>query len=98
MRKIDEMVLNAVENKGNLSVSNTHVATDSTKSITRVYLHGNLIAKYDHRTGKRYFNMRGWNSNTTRSRLNALGADVRQRNFKPVFNGQVIKKLRWYEF
>lgn len=53
-----------------------------------VWLHGNMIAKrYD---GKVSMTLAGWNTNTTRDRLNgiahAIGADVSfcQRNFAAV--------------
>lgn len=92
MRVIEEKMLHAVKTGRNYRSKNTVVSVD-TDGI-RVYLHGNCIfAVVD---GVRRFSLAGWNTVTTRSRLNALGVDVRQKNFEPVFNGIVINSRAWY--
>ena len=42
----------------------------------RVYLHGNLICVV-YKDGRRAYSSTGWNTTTTRSRLNALGCPCR---------------------
>lgn len=48
-----------------------------------IYLHGNLICKIDS-DGRRRYSTTGWNTTTTRSRLQALGAGCR------IFRGRMI--------
>lgn len=92
MRTIDSNVVNAVNNRKNYKSGNTRVEVVNNNVF--VYLHGNLIYKIiDDVTA---FTLAGWNTSTTRSRLNALGVAVKQRNFQAVFNGKVINANTWY--
>ena len=43
-------------------------------------LHGNCIAKRVN--GKIFISNAGWNSNTTKERLNGLGAGIYQKNYE----------------
>lgn len=79
MRAIEKKMLKAIELKQNFSLSNTLVKIDGNKA--KVYLHGNLICVHNYETKERKFSSSGWESNTTKSRLNALGANVYQKNF-----------------
>ena len=92
MRKIEEQMINAVNNCKSLSVSNTLVTVSNNE--VKVYLHGNLI--YTKENGVERFTLAGWNTNTTRSRLRALGVDVCQRKRKPVYKGSEISSYKWY--
>lgn len=65
----------------------------------KVYLHGNQIYE---KSGKyAAFTLAGWNSNTTRSRLRALGVSVRCYNYAPQMevNGEWvdISSSKWYD-
>lgn len=82
MRKIEKEMVRAIESHKDWRKSNTEVVVMS--SSTRVYLHGNLICEIDHESSQRVFNTCGWATQTTRSRLNALGANVRIKNFAMV--------------
>jgi hypothetical protein len=88
MRQIESEMLYAVCNRKNMSKDNTQVQVREDGSIW-VRLHGNLIA---HRgdSGLWQFTLAGWNTPTTRSRLRALGIDIRQRGGVPYYNGQPI--------
>ena len=86
MRKIEQQMNLAVKQGKNWTSGNTSVMTDS-DNISRVYLHGNHIATIDGDSVTLYDG--GWQSNTTKSRLNALcdefciaGEGVYQENFK----------------
>lgn len=79
-------MVNALRNGYNFNGSNTQVEHSNGNSY--VYLFGNLIYKVV--KGKAYFSLCGWNSNTTRSRLNALGVNVTSKNFTPYHNGKPI--------
>ena len=73
MKKIDRLTATAFENGRNFRMSNTVV--ESSDGVTRCYLYGNLIAERS-AAGVR-FQSCGWNTVTTRARLQACGADCR---------------------
>ena len=68
MRKIETLMNNAIKGNKNWSNSNTSVITEN--GVSEVRLHGNLIAK----VGDDFVTIfdGGWQSNTTKSRLNAI--------------------------
>ena len=90
MRKITEHAVNAFENGGKLSEGNMSVHDGL------MYLHGNLIAKYNEE-GKLEISNCGWFSATTLERLRGLkGVDLTTKNGnwflsgKP-WNGEMIE-------
>ena len=68
MRKIEQLMNAAIKGNKNWTNSNTSVITED--GISEVRLHGNLIAK----VGDDFVTIfdGGWQSNTTKSRLNAI--------------------------
>ena len=68
MRKIESQMIAAINGNINWTKDNTSVIFED--GISSVYLHGNLIAEVDDNSIKLYDG--GWQSNTTKSRLNAL--------------------------
>ena len=72
MRQIEKQMNFAVSNKGNWSGSNTSVTYHQSENLSEVRLHGNLIAWYDHNDQRLAISSAGWQTNTTKSRLNAL--------------------------
>tara|TARA_B100001142_G_scaffold316857_1_gene357101 strand:+ start:155 stop:514 length:360 start_codon:yes stop_codon:yes gene_type:complete len=91
MRKIETQMIAAINSEKDWKSGNTHTINffndDKECVVTQVYLHNNLIAEVtdDNMT---IFDG-GWQSNTTKSRLNALcnefcidGECVYQKNFK----------------
>ena len=94
MRKIETQMNSAIRKRNNFSNGNTSVQTVSyldSKGVyneeSKVFLHGNHIATYLHTTKELVLFDGGWQSNTTKSRLNALcyefatGFSVFQKNF-----------------
>ena len=93
MRKLETNMNNAIRAKKNFSSSNTTVKTtsffdnDVYCEESEVFLHGNHIATYNHVTKELSLFDGGWQSNTTKSRLNALcyefatGFGVFQKNW-----------------
>ena len=92
MRKIETQMNMAIKSQKNWSSGNTQVITDN--GFARVFLHGNHIANvFDDvvegnvKTVVQLFDG-GWQSNTTKSRLNALldefatGFSVFQKNWE----------------
>ena len=88
MRKIEIEMNNAVRNKIAWSKSNTCTTFDSTIENCFVYLHGNHIATYNYANKELSLFDGGWQSVTTKSRLNALcnefatGFGVFQKNWE----------------
>ena len=87
MRKIEIEMNNAIRNKIAWSKSNTVTTFDNTIENCFVYLHGNHIATYNYDKKELSLFDGGWQSNTTKSRLNALcnelatGFSVFQKNW-----------------
>ena len=96
MRQIEKAMCAAVEAHFNWHCSNTQVKVNGNE--VEVYLHGNLICKKQ--GGVASFTLAGWNSNTTRSRLRALGVSVRCCDYTPQMevNGEWvdIRSNEWY--
>ena len=85
MRKIETQMCQAIQSNLDWKSGNTQVITID--GVSFVYLHGNQIATIDEDSMTVYDG--GWQSTTTKSRLNALcnyfcmdGECVYQKNFK----------------
>ena len=87
MRKLEKQMNQAIRGQRNWAGSNTTVFSSDDGLVSRVYLHGNHIATYFHYERKLQLFDGGWQSNTTKSRLNALlnefdyGSFVFQKNW-----------------
>ena len=87
MRKIEKQMNFAISNKADWSNSNTRVEFNSNTNCSSVYLHGHQIATLDHSTKAVKLSSCGYETNTTKSRLNAIldevkyGCRVFQKNF-----------------
>lgn len=70
MRKVEEQMVSAILERRNWSGGNTSVSYEEGNQISRVYLHGNLIAL----VGEKYIQLYDGNyqTKTTKSRLNAI--------------------------
>ena len=70
MRKIEQQMNTAISNNSNWQSGNTSVHFNEEENLSIVRLHGNKIAEVGD-TFIRLFDG-GWQSNTTKSRLNAI--------------------------
>lgn len=70
MRLIERQMINAVQHKLDWRKDNTEVLYSPSRDVSCVYLHKNLIATIDNNSVEMYDG--GYQSNTTKSRLNAL--------------------------
>lgn len=70
MRVIEKKMVNAVSAQGKMSTNNTKVESDN--GLTKVMLHGNTIAEIDWAGKLLYISNCGWQTTTTKSRLNAI--------------------------
>lgn len=100
MRKIEQQTLDAIKARKDWRCSNMAVyyisAAESGNPCggrSEVYLHGNHIADYWHVDEDLAVNIRTltqWPSNTTLSRLRALGANVRRCKGQVLLNDQPL--------
>ena len=87
MRKLERQMNFALSNKSNWAGSNTTVTYNDSTNCSSVYLHGHNIATLDHTTKALRLSSCGYETVTTKSRLNALleevkyGCRVFQKNF-----------------
>ena len=87
MRKIERAMNFAISNRADWSSSNTRVEFNNNTNCSSVFLHGHRIATVDHSTNAVKVSSCGWQTVTTKSRLNAIlsevkfGCSVFQKNF-----------------
>ena len=92
MRKIEQQMNRAIANKADWNSSNTRVEYNNNTNCSTIVLHRTAIAVYDHNSEAIKLNTGGWQSNTTKSRLNAIlrevmfGTRVFQKNFNWFIN------------
>ena len=102
MRKIETQMNNAVRNKIAWSSSNTCTTFSSDLKECFIYLHGNHIATYNYVLKELELFDGGWQSNTTKSRLNALcnefatGFGVFQKNWEWFISDRLGNKKDFY--
>ena len=73
MRKIERQMIQAiVDDRKHWSKDNTRVELDEDKCCHNVYLHGHRIACYYPSMQRLHINNCGYETNTTKSRLNVL--------------------------
>ena len=103
MRKIERQMNFALSNKGNWGHSNTSVFYYPDENLSEVRLHGNLIAWYDHNKQSLGISSCGYETNTTKSRLNALlyetftGNKIVQRNYVWYVEDFTGDKINFYD-
>ena len=87
MRKIERQMNFAISNKADWSSSNTRVEYNNLSNCSSIYLHGHQIAPFDHNLKAVKLSSCGYETVTTKSRLNAIleevkyGCRVFQKNF-----------------
>ena len=72
MRKIEREMIQAIIDQRNWSSSNTTVKYDKDSGLSQVFLHGHNIAEYGHGDMSLAVNNCGYETTTTKSRLNSL--------------------------
>lgn len=98
MRKIEAEMVAAIKTGRNFTKDNTTVTIHDGGRFYSVFLFGNKIAKGVVGNIPGYFNLCGWASNTTMSRLRALGIPVSRKDGVPRLYGRgVIPADTWVE-
>ena len=77
MRKIEQQMNRAIANSTAWSLSNTRVEFNDSTNCSSVFLHGHNIATVDHSTNAVKISSCGWQTVTTKSRLNAILSEVK---------------------
>ncbi len=77
MRKLEKQMNRALANKTNWAGSNTSVSYSNETNCSSVYLHGHNIATLDHNTNALRLSSCGYETVTTKSRLNAILEEVK---------------------
>jgi len=98
MRKIEKEMNKAITQKRDWSLSNTMVRVDPDTNKSMVYLHGHHIATVDtSRSDWSWYSVEtnektlsNWPTNTTKSRLRALGVDVYTKAGTVYLNGSEV--------
>ena len=72
MRLIEKQMNFALSNKANWGKSNTQVVYNESTNCSSVYLHGHQIATLDHNNQALKLSSCGYQTVTTKSRLNAI--------------------------
>ena len=87
MRKLERQMNMAITHKTDWSGSNTQVNYNESTNCSSVRLHGHLIASFDHNLKAVKLSSAGYETRTTKSRLNAIleevkyGARIFQKNW-----------------
>ena len=77
MRLIEKQMNFALSNKSNWAGSNTTVSYNENTNCSSVLLHGHQIATLDHNTNALKLSSCGYETVTTKSRLNAILEEVK---------------------
>ena len=77
MRKIERQMNFAISNKADWSSSNTRVEYNNLSNCSSIYLHGHQIAVVDHNLKAVKLSSCGYETTTTKSRLNAILDEVK---------------------
>lgn len=89
MRQITKESVKAFYNKGKLKKQNMSVFFDRYDNTSRMLLHNNCIATYNHDNERLTIANCGWFTPTTKERLNALhNVSIYQKNYKWFLNGK----------
>ena len=67
----------AIANRTDWSLSNTRVEFNDSTNCSSVFLHGHNIATFDHNLKAVKISSCGWQTVTTKSRLNAILSEVK---------------------
>lgn len=103
MRKIESLMNDAISNNADWQSGNTSVSFNEEENVSIVRLHGNKIAE----VGDNFIRLfdGGWQSNTTKSRLNAILAEhgddgdrVFQKNFDWFVNINTVQGITTVPF
>jgi len=103
MRKIETAMIGAITSKSDWTNTNTSVEYSTSENLSEIRLHGHLIAWYDHTKQSLGISSCGYETVTTKSRLNALlyetftGNKVVQKDYVWYVQDFQGKKINFYD-
>lgn len=104
MRKIETAIIKAVNEKKTIKLSNRDYV-EHNNGLSKVYLHGNTIAVYNHEQKTLAFTFAGWDTVTTKSRINAILSVFApatyycyHKNYQLYCGGSKLLSSSWYTF
>ena len=80
MRKIEAAMMKAITNRKNFKQGNTKV--EQSGPVAKVFLHGNFLGSWRYASGDfcpQWETVRNYPTNTTLSRMRALGVDTHRK-------------------
>ena len=90
MRKLERQMNFAITHKSDWCGSNTQVTYNESTNCSSVCLHGHQIATYDHNLKAVKLSSAGYETRTTKSRLNAILEEVK-------YGGRIFQKdWNWF--
>ena len=106
MRKIETAMIGAITSKSDWTNTNTSVEYSTSENLSEIRLHGHLIAWYDHTKQSLGISNCGWETVTTKSRLNAIlttfyrGVGIFQKNYQWFISDKRetnnVSSIRWF--
>lgn len=104
MKQIEIDMITAIAQRGDIDWKQANTRVVCAGAITEVWLHGNKIARRDAQDAQDSawrFNLCGWNTPTTRSRINAIASahnipGVFTKAGKPLRAGVAVPDNGWF--
>lgn len=93
MNKLENKITQALKTRGVINQANTAVEYSVATEISKVYLHGNQIAEYNHEKQELKVNFCGYATNTTRSRINAICEALGYQQWFNIRGGELHKNV-----
>ena len=93
MNKLENKITQALKTHGAINLANTVVEYSVTNEVSKVYLHNNWIAQYNHEKRELKINFRGYITNTTRSRINVICESLGFKTWFNIRGGELHKNV-----
>lgn len=93
MNKLENKITQALKTRGVINQANTAVEYSVATEISKVYLHSNQIAEYNHEKQELKVNFCGYATNTTRSRINAICEALGYQQWFNIRGGELHKNV-----
>ena len=93
MNKLENKITQALKTRGVINQANTAVEYSVATEISKVYLHGDQIAEYNHEKQELKVNFCGYVTNTTRNRINAICEALNYKTWFNIRGGELHKNV-----
>lgn len=93
MNVSEQKITQALKTRGAINLANTEVDYSVTSEISKVYLHGNLIAEFNHENNNLKIDFCSYATNTTRNRINAVCEALGFKTWFNIKGGEVHQNI-----